>query len=138
VNWCDASGSEQTVRLGTKEAPSIAYVYDRYLRSVAVWKYLYENCSVCGGTGRVSSPRSPVLNSDAPKYVMDICELCQKPVGYGIYVTDGKQPLHVACPGEADLKERDFIPAGRMLRKQFGEVTHDLIPPDDDGNKSDS
>lgn len=65
---------------------------------------------------------------------MDICELCQKPVGYGLYVTDGKQPLHVACLDEADLKERDFIPAGRMLRKQFGEVTHDLIPPDDDGN----
>jgi hypothetical protein len=55
VNWCDASGSEQTARLGTEEAPSIAYVYDRYLRSVAAWKYLYESCSVCGGTGRVSS-----------------------------------------------------------------------------------
>jgi hypothetical protein len=58
--------------------------------------------------------------TDGRKYVMAICELCQKPVGYAPHTTDadGKNPLHIACLEAADLKERGFIPAGRILRKQ--------------------
>ncbi len=74
---------------------------------------------------------------DENKYVMDVCDLCQKPIGYGSYVTDGNglQPLHTACLDEADLKARGFIPAGRILREQFRAMTADLIPPDEDESK---
>jgi hypothetical protein len=70
--------------------------------------------------------------ADEKKYVMEICELCQKPIGYLDYVTDGKQPLHEECLSEADLKARGFIPAGRILREHLRSITVDLIPPDSD------
>jgi hypothetical protein len=70
--------------------------------------------------------------ADEKKYVMEICELCRKPIGYGDYATDGsgKQPIHTECLSEADLKARGFIPAGRILREHFRSMTTDLIPPD--------
>jgi hypothetical protein len=68
---------------------------------------------------------------------MDVCELCQKPIGYDSYVRDakGQQPLHTACLDEADLKARGFIPAGRILREHFRKITSDWIPPDEAENK---
>ena len=74
---------------------------------------------------------------DEHKYIMDVCELCQKPIGHDSYVTDGngRQPLHTACLVEADLKARGFIPAGRILREQLRKMTADLIPPDEDKSK---
>ena len=74
---------------------------------------------------------------DENKYVMSVCELCQKPIGYDRYVTDGngQQPLHTACLGEADIKARGFIPAGRTLREQFRKMTAGLIPPGEDESK---
>ena len=75
--------------------------------------------------------------SDENKYVLDVCELCQKPIGYASYVTDGngQQPLHTVSLDEADLKARGFIPAGRILRERFRTMTTDLIPPDEDDSK---
>jgi hypothetical protein len=75
--------------------------------------------------------------SGESQYIMDLCELCQKPIGYDSYVTDGKsqQPLHTACLDEADLQTRGFIPAGRVLREQMSKMTADLIPPDEDETK---
>jgi len=74
---------------------------------------------------------------DENKYVMDVCELCRKPIGYDNHVTggDGQHPLHTACLDEADLKARGFIPAGWILREQFHKMTADLIPPDEDESK---
>ena len=75
---------------------------------------------------------------DEKNYMMEICELCQKPIAYGWYVTDskGQRPLHTACLDEADLKDRGFIPAaGRILREHFRKMTSNLIPPDEGGTK---
>jgi hypothetical protein len=71
---------------------------------------------------------------DEKKYVMEICEFCQKPIGYDDYATDGsgKQPIHMECLSEADLKTRGFIPAGGILREHLRSMTADLIPPDKD------
>jgi hypothetical protein len=48
--------------------------------------------------------------------------MCQKPIGYGLYV-NGKGPrlIHSACLDEADLKDTDFIPAGRWRRSEGGQ-----------------
>jgi|GraSoiStandDraft_42_1057292.scaffolds.fasta_scaffold1345780_1 hypothetical protein len=75
--------------------------------------------------------------SDDNKYLMEVCELCQKPIGYASYVTDanGQQPLHAACLDEADLKATGFIPAGRIVRNHLRTMTADLIPPDEDDSK---
>ena len=72
--------------------------------------------------------------AEEKKYVMEICELCQKPIGYGDYATDGKgkQPIHMECLSEADLKAGGYIPAGRILREQLRSMTADLIPPEKD------
>lgn len=74
---------------------------------------------------------------DQAKYVMDVCELCQKPIGFDSHVTDGngEHPLHTACLDEADLKARGFIPAGGIRQEQFGKMTADLIPPNKDDGK---
>jgi hypothetical protein len=75
--------------------------------------------------------------TDKNKYVMEVCELCQKPIGFESHVTDckGQRPLHTTCLDEADLKARGFIPAGKILRQQFRKMTANLIPPDDDETK---
>ncbi len=68
------------------------------------------------------------------KYVMDICELCKRPIGYDSHLTDsnGQQPLHTACLDEADLEARGFIPAGR---EEFRKITGDLISPNEGESK---
>jgi hypothetical protein len=68
---------------------------------------------------------------------MDICELCQKPIGYDSHVTDsnGQQTLHTACLEKADLTARGFISAGRTQREHLRKVRADLIPPDEDESK---
>jgi hypothetical protein len=49
------------------------------------------------------------------EYLMELCEMCQQPIGYQVSVTDNKRPIHAACLDKADLKERGFVPFPKRL-----------------------
>ena len=77
--------------------------------------------------------------AEEKKYVMEVCELCQKPIAYSSYATDakGERPIHMACLNEADFKQRGLIPAGKawgelLCPRTAGETLPD---EDDDGSK---
>ena len=45
-------------------------------------------------------------------YLMELCEVCNQPIGYKVFMTDGngEHLIHAECLNKADLKDRGFVP----------------------------
>ena len=52
ARWRDPSGVQHTALLGTEDVATIGDLFDRHLRGVGEWEYVYERCAACGGTGK--------------------------------------------------------------------------------------
>lgn len=57
IHWKDAQGVEQNDSLGTDEAPvtiSDLLRIHQLDKNQSCWNYLWENCEICGGSGKVN------------------------------------------------------------------------------------